>query len=287
MHTTFQVFITTMVSMLATATMGRPVDAPCDLSFTNTLSPDPAIQAQIDRVTTLIGPTAKTGTEEQFKVGVESLKQMAGYDQLIPQLILRSVNAQGFEQGMVPIVILRELQPSTNQIRNAVLPYLGTRDSKLRQELWNCLIRLDEPVPGKEPDFSYYESVLENRNADAGLPLIEYMYYRSPQQALRTMMRVHSPKDQTQSKAITESLRIITAVNTELRQQLLSREDAAFQIIEELTRMAEYDHWWVQLYVVETIRQSPLFRDQKLVARLTQSKHPLVREALESLRNER
>ena len=152
------------------------------------ITPDPEIQAQIRCITSAID------NSEEAKKQLEKLKQMVAgqYEKLVPQVIYYTINTKGdIYDAMAGAIIFSALQISKETIVGAIVPYLGTSDFKLKKELEEYLDGIDTPHTLGPRDYSYYESFIKEKKKNPPLPLIQYMYQKSPKETQSVLRRIY------------------------------------------------------------------------------------------------
>ena len=158
---------------------------------------------------------------------------------------------------------------------NAVLPYLETRNPYFREEILHLELAKVEWVAAHESDYSKYELYIEKRKNNPPLALIEYMYTKSPEDALLSLMRVYM-KDPEEKELL--------ALHEEIIRKNIKTEDYT-DVIHSLNELSQYKEWWVHLYVAEIMKQCPQIKELDIIQRLKQDEHPLVRKVLNELKD--
>lgn len=103
-------------------------------SLRSELAPHPAIQDAIRRV-------ARAGDEASLEAALSELRKISSPDfsDLVPQLALFLLVADGEREGMTPAVIVQRLGISKTQLARAIAPHRGTSNPALRAQLENLL----------------------------------------------------------------------------------------------------------------------------------------------------
>ena len=101
--------------------------------------PNAEIQDGIRRV-------ARADDEAELASALDRLRRSSAPDfsDLVPQLALFLLTADGEREGMTPAVIVSRLGVTHDQIEHAVAPHLGTASPALRAQLENLRGRDDE-----------------------------------------------------------------------------------------------------------------------------------------------
>ena len=221
-------------------------------AFGQEITPDPRTQAQIERITSI------ENLEELFNE-IPKLKGMEeNLEHLIQQLIYFNLNTEGTEKGMRTVTIFWKIlnidettwrlpSASAQSFINAVLPYLETKNADLKELLYDEWLPLIEGG-GLKPDYSYYESFIKSKKKRPPLPLIQYMYEKSPGEALLVLTRVYA-KDPKTREPIIQAKETIDA-DMKNRGYGVDRSQA----IEALEELSRNRRWWVRLYVAEIIQ---------------------------------
>lgn len=143
---------------------------------------------------------------------------------------------------------------SAQDIINAVIPYLGTTDRELKKQLYRMLKMIDYRGINKA-NYHEYKLFIEQNKADPPQKLVEYMYKKSPREALLTLLNIYE-KEAEERKIITDLARIISA----------DMEKQSFKVItvpcradpeakKALDKLSNYKQWWVKIYVDEVLRR--------------------------------
>jgi hypothetical protein len=213
------------------------------------VTPDAGLQQAIGRIAT-------ARSEEELNGPLILLKAKGGDDfsVLVPQLLYFSMRATDVRAGMAAAVVVERLHITPAQQLQAVVPYLSTPDPALQRELRNLFDQIDGGSAAEPPNISAFAPLL--RGGTEPLVLIAYLLETAPDQALPLLADAY-------------------VADAEARRQLLAdaRDDAA------LTRLARDKAWWVRLYVVERVRQTPRLQTPALMQTLRDDPHPAVRAA--------
>ena len=138
---------------------------------------------------------------------------------------------------------------------DAILPYLGTMNLKLRKELHHTLKWVDQKRGG-ERDFSQYESFLTNNTNSVSAALIEYMYDSDARAAVLAMAGAYGDR------------------NIDATLSSMSNDGAAAA----LNMLINRPEWWAHLYVATVLERDSFLRTPELLEKLEEDTHPLVRE---------
>ena len=243
------------------------------------IEPDPSIQLWIKQVVTL-------ETQEQLLQAISTFKKQGiSAEKIIQQLIYFQVNAKQIykdekvsnedvsKRAMVAngiIAFLLDWDAGTKKLTasssctliNAVLPYLGTKNPQLRKELHHTLMWVDQ-VRGGAKDFTEYEKYLKDRKSGPPETLVKYIFDRDPKAAVLSMARIYGDK----------------ATESQLADQIKGDPKAA------LPSLADRPEWWAHLYVAETMKRNPQLCDPEILKRLEKDEHPLVQEAIATIKS--
>lgn len=134
------------------------------------LTRDAALQAKIAAV-------ASAATDEQRTAALVALRSASSPDfaDLVPQLALFLLDADGERAGMTPALIVSRLGISRGQILRAVEPHLDTADPALRAQLENLLgaVELDD-----------VRALLREQRTPPSPELVRYVFARAPADAV-------------------------------------------------------------------------------------------------------
>jgi hypothetical protein len=198
------------------------------------------------------------GEQEEFRQKLAELQDKAGGAQkFVLQLLYFSAHARSMRQGMLPLVVVDELNISADDRAAAIVPLLDTGDQAVLEQAYEWLQVVDFDGETRELRFSRHENVLRRETADVPKGLIRYMYATSPDAALSSLATVYLDKDA--AKALVDRVK--------------GENDA--QAVDHLSQRPE---WWAQLYVAEKLRKNPKLHSVHVLERIKGSDHPLVKE---------
>lgn len=109
--------------------------------------PDAAVAAAAEalapraEVQDAIGRVARADDPADLERALDDLRRLTAPDHsdLVPQLAIFLLTAQGEREGMAPAVVVDRLDISRDEIVRAVTPHLDTSDPALRAQLENLL----------------------------------------------------------------------------------------------------------------------------------------------------
>lgn len=263
------------------------------------ITPDAEVQAQIDRAARAVA-NANLPWVDRYR-DVETLRNVA---QEAPKRLVRQVfyyaSKPGTEEAFVwgALFIPAHFQIGKSTLAEAVIPYIDTDHSRLRQLVDMTLTTVENYSSQQPPDFSWYAGFLRSNPEAPPAALVRHMFARDPSLAFRQLLVVcalpplgkGSPwyeeslwaenvvSDAVRKKEILDRLVRSGKAPREsaLRLQTLSREEANL----ELATLSKHEAWWTRLYVAEILRQHPQFRTPEVIERLKADPHELVRGAI-------
>ncbi len=254
----------------------------------NTLQISPEVRDHLDRLTRAL----ITEDEVARRDVIDSLRKEYGrtYGSLIPQLVWFSAHATSTAEAMVAGIVLRDLQISEALIVHALVPYLDAPDDKFRKSVRELIAVSDRGVVCGPPGYEHFEYLASEirkaaqRSEEPPASLVRFLYDVRPGTAMLEMMRAYMAQE-TQ----TEWRRLIWAEYV-VRDALWKKShgfpqrflEARQEVLVQLGSLSHHPKWFVRLYVATVSRKYPELRDTKIVNRLKQDPHPLVREAAEA-----
>lgn len=207
------------------------------------------------------------GTEEEFKETLISIQEKAGgVQELVRQLLYFSVHAQDTRQGMLPLVLVEQLNISEDDRVAAIIPLLNTRDQSVLKQAYEWLQVVDFDSETQEFRFSRHENVLRRKSVDVPNGLIKYMYAKSPDAALSSLANVYLDKDE--AKALVDQVK---------------GEDEVLAVV----RLSKRPEWWAKLYAAEKMKQNPKLRDPDLIEQLKKCNNPVVSATIQEIEGEK
>ncbi len=226
------------------------------------ISPDPEIQAEIDRVAVQVW---QASTKQEALLALKQLEQSHGDKKMLFQQIILYMRfgATSEERGYGGIGILSMLNVDRMTKINVVVPLLDASDAELRRIAVHLLRSIDKDKARAEGvNFDAYEQVLRENPSNQPPALISYMYDRAPQAAVKSIARVYAP-DVAQSEVTAKA------------------SIGAKESVEYFTGRSE---WWAHLYVLAMLEKDPSQRTPELVNKLEKDDNPLVRKKLSELK---
>ena len=255
--------------MVALACAGVAAAAVSDATPGPAITPDPRIQAAIERA-------ARAESEADFAAAVDALAKLAGpsHSALVPQLVAYTLQQRDTRAAMAPAVIRARLGITDVQLVEGLLPYLATSDTQQRAQLANWLAGIDGGS-GAPRDFSVYRSVIEARRAAPPLGLVRYMYESDPDAGAAVLTEIYAaPADRRSQR---EARRPVADAWAAQRAARLSAEQIAAARA-ALAALAKDPAWWQRLYAAVTLTEIPELPTPELIGALQVDAHPLVRE---------
>jgi len=246
----------------------------------DTIVPDPKIQSMINNYTYNIA------TDEDFRKALEEFKGIGGenYEKLIPQILYYTSKAKSTREGMMPATLFEQLKINDFQSINAIMPYLGTKDNELKEQLYNFLGGIDG-TQFRVYDFSLYNHLIlkqKLKNLDPPHDLIAYMYQRSPGTAVISIQKVyHNDPNAMNWKPIYWAEHLVSDVLWKQKWGFLQENEVEQAALDALDVLSQHKGWWARLYVANILKQEPEFRTEKMVERLKADKHHRVRRMID------
>lgn len=145
-------------------------------------------------------------------------------------------------------------------------------------EISRALLRSAAPAdPRGAADFSQFAQYLAANQSQPPQPLILWMYDRDPAAAMEQMLAIYGQK---LSADDVRTLRIAARVLDQLvwkeRYDLSNPGDTDPLAVEQAEKLAQYDQWWIRLYVAEMLVKHPSLRKPDIVTRLANDPNPMV-----------
>jgi len=201
-------------------------------------------------------------TKSQYEDKLAELQAgVGGPKAFVLQLLYRRAHARSAMEAMVPLSIVQQLGISETDQAAALIPYLETDNDTIHRRVRSWLSILDYRREEGTYDFSRYTGVIRETKSALPMGLVRYMYETSPKTALPIVADLYLDDDGC---------------------QVLLADLEHGETVDTLRRLAESDQWWIQLYVVETIRRTPEIRASSIVSQLEDAEHPLVQDAIRS-----
>jgi hypothetical protein len=290
---------------------------------------DPAIQAQIKATSRafLTGGRSESDFRTNWRAFRElsTLKGLANdEEQLVKQLAIYAVVEPGIEETQVleALHILQMLNLKAGIPIRVLVPYLDSDNEVLRGFVRDWFESPDGRRASRstrELDASYkdywdYINRMLGSNEEVPTAFVEYMYERSPGQALLVFLRLDGrdeviahlrairenldaaregrapipfpkPKPQDEQREIRLAVTLIDNAIWFKENQYDQRWQAALPEVNELlAKLSEHDQWWVRLYVAAMMRRHRELRIADVLERLSDDENESVRKATPAVR---
>lgn len=192
------------------------------------------VQAEIQRIVEAYDPQDPSADGELF---VARFMQFEGFDKkaLLLQVLISSKDKENSIIKRVLIGRLAESIPENDLVEFTVAclkeanePYLK---SNLRRVLDTVTLR-----GGRCPDFSVFEVYLKDESTPSSIGILVYMFGLHPEEALRTMARIHEDK--------------------ECEEVIAAKSQKSNNRRPDLSAFSAKKKWWRDLYIIAEARRS-------------------------------
>ncbi len=285
--------------------------------------PDPAIQAQLQRVlNALQKPGVEPGSDLDVCREVQTLKKLnPDQDRLVKQLAIFVATANKADETntgeATPVFIMQVMLqvldfPPRVPIR-ALAPFLDVDNPQLRESvrLW---FRLHDTAgtdnggtpPIKPVNYEDYVEYVESKvthKEEVPTPFVKYIFESSAGRALLVFAYANSPNihivagpqkltamvqaEKTKLREIELAEHIVSNAIWLQKNKFDDRFQAALpEANEQLDKLAQRKEWWAKLYVVYIMRQNPPLLRDNVLRKLAEDENKLVNEAAKSARGQ-
>ena len=244
---------------------------------------DQTIQAKLDR---MMGGIRRNDTEEQadkkLRDAVQDLRAAHSDADLLVQIILHQSAVKDEHVMIMDDLLLFKLVEKLNsyKIMEIIVPLLNNKNKKVRRKIYGLMDGCCEGRP--TIDFNRIFSMMRAEGGAIPDALVEYMYDRSPGEAMLGYMRYYKiDRFSPERRNLLLAEREIS--NTLWKHQfgLLEPHKAEPSAIAELDKLSRNKHWWARFYVAQIMRQHRGFRRPEIIERLKKDDNQLVREAMQ------
>jgi hypothetical protein len=211
-------------------------------------------------------------------------------DRLVPQLLFYATRVEqgGSDERMIRFAAFRagvgRLEIPVPHVVAAVVPYLGSRDAKVRRTVEELLNGYEDHSATRPPDFSIYQGILESAFRQAQEPppaLVMHMYEADPSAALLTLVRSTPPKNLEDERAILLAEHSVSDVLWRLQHDFMDDAQARAAAADHLRSLARGRLWWVRCYPAYTMKSHPPLRIEEIVQLLRNDSHKAVAGAVQ------
>ena len=238
--------------------------APVALAAAPTPARAPDLQAKIAAVS-----RATTEPEAAAALAALRVSVAADFSDLVPQLALFLLDADGERAGMTPALIVSRLGITRGQILRALEPCLGTPDAKLRAQLENLLGAVElEDVRAL---------VVERGGAPPSDGLVRYLYARSPADAVAVLAPVAGTDGGT-ARAVPDGVTAVEDARAALASGRATDAVTARAAL-ALDALSRDPDWRLRAYAAAVLRDAPTLvgADGATLRRLAGDDEPRVR----------
>jgi hypothetical protein len=202
----------------------------------------------------------------------------------IRELVGAYANGKGERATLAPYVLLHRLPIGKDELALAIRDRLfdgSERDVRSWARLLNDKI-------GSESLSGYVDlRELERRGKglfedDKSLPLVRYLFQKSPSSALLLLARVEVPGKQESELALKD--RQITTGLFQMKTEVADLRTAEIPKA-ILAELADHPNRWVRLYTIEMMIQNPVLGDDAVVSKLSEDQDELIKLAVRDLKD--
>jgi hypothetical protein len=242
-----------LIALLVDAQVLAPRTGGEAIAATGEIVADAELQAGIARV-------ARAEGAEDVAAALDALRRLSAPDfsDLVPQLAIFLLGADGEREGMAPAVVVDRLGISRAQILRAVEPHLGISDGALRAQLENLLGAVDGG-PAGSVDFGEYRALIAERRASPPAALVAYMFERSPADAATTLGEVYASG--AARSAASAQVSLVEGARGALARTGSLPVATRAQVASTLEALARHPDWWVRCYAAAVLRENARLAD--------------------------
>ncbi|MDZ4820971.1 MAG: hypothetical protein SGJ20_18555 [Planctomycetota bacterium] len=270
----WRLFTASFAAILLIATAAAELDA---AEKAPKIVPDPAIQKKIQEVTkALLNASAgeEDGEANVFRAMQELQIAARNHRKLAEQLILHHAASTKTAGTMTMPRVVQDLDISSITLAKAALLWIDGDRNRIDSTTIR-IFDLVEDKRGDNYDFSaYLDSINESVRTNDTLPevFIARMLEQSPQQAIEELTLVFFKRDLDRAKPILWNSHVIGEHLWKRRFEFVGpKADPA--VAKALAELAENEHWWVRLYVAETIIAHPDLSTPEIQKRIAKDKN--------------
>lgn len=285
-------------------------EEPATPATTELPKPDPEVQAQIERLSSLGLESMRkkvepSDNERKMQVVIKKLDSMRedGKNVLLELLLYRHrimgselPRQQKEAMYFATMPILQHLysdgrKPRKQELVRGVAPLVKTEDPFLRTEVKQILKMVSYGLD--QYDFVSLEPLIVAHKDDPPLIVLEHMHALSPTQAFRSMMNVYARDAALRKKLLSLLKPIETDDIFSNRKPGRPRptEETKVKAIDTIEKMASHGQWWVRLYAKSMLAMRPRYRSlaraKRMKTTLDRDEHPMVREMFRQTRPKR
>ncbi len=199
---------------------------------------------------------------------------------IVHQLILYVLDASRENRWAAPIALSERLGLTKNDIFEAVRPLLDSGGPEVVKVVDDWALNYIEGVQRLQdtPDYSIYRTYLSSHKEDESSSLVKKMFMKSPGTAFAVMCDVYvvDATERNHLKAVMQQIGISSIVR--VPNPLGGKRIVSPEVEEAMQRLAKSPQWWARLYVVEVMRRTFKYSNEKLLQQLKTDANEIVRE---------
>ncbi len=180
--------------------------------------------------------------------------------------------------------LMRELRIDDYRVMAALLPYIDTKDQRLRRFILTEVLEGDGQYHGSEEDdndpivkaiLQYMQYNVQMEKLDTPWTVVQILYWKAPSTSLHYLCKTR------------EKCREAYLADHAIQEVLWRKGRGLLKAGEikaataELDKLSQFDDWAVKLYVAEMLRRHEEFRDEKIIERLRADKNSVVAKAID------
>lgn len=214
---------------------------------------------------------------------LRKISEKTGKRTILLQSVWFGSRGKDVKEAMAKYLVIRHLDISTEEVLDALIPYLDTTDVAIKKEIVKLLQRAEnwhEDMP--VPDFTCYERYIQDaikKKQDPSHALLEHIYDSSPGRAFLLMLKVYTQEiEHEKVKPLLWAEHVVAEMFWKRDNGFLEPKQSDPEAIRQLEYLAERKEWWARLYVAEIVRKNTELLTEKIRKSLKKERHLLVQK---------
>lgn len=242
---------------------------------------NPSIQRAIENI-------EKASTPQEFDDKLSSLLDRAKQDRklVLEQLLHFAAREDASPDDQILIAqVIKKMDIGMALVVATYVPHLDNEEPRVRALAREWLIQSEDRSAARQPYFGHYLPLIKaelTKGEEPQYSLVEHMYEADAGLAVLTMMRAYDLREPAAMKPILWAEHIVTDLLWQRRFGFVPRNHVETEVVTELGRLTQSNHWWARLYVANVIIAHPELADAQWANALTRDTHELVRDAAEA-----
>jgi hypothetical protein len=248
------------------------------------VSPDMTIQQRIASIENELSMCKEGRCDPHYLTALRLLCEMRDVPrrQFLHQLVYFASRSEHVERQVLLSLAMSHVNISRDDIIEGITPFLSATNPGEKAIAGQLLLELESSNGLNEPDLTQYADYLRTREGSPDLTLVNYMYDRSPSNAMLALRQVWLVGGEPRLPLIAHE------INSYSWKRHNRYPDAAravqTTVSAYLKELSGSDKWWIRLYVAAVLERESSLREAAVITRLASDESKIVRERIRRIK---